>query len=68
MAAFDRHRVGKHEYTYAEGLKLEPPREDGRRCMTVDEMQATGMELNGRGRWHIAEATERSRAHFAKAA
>ena len=25
VSAFDRHRVGVHEYTYSEGLKLEPP-------------------------------------------
>jgi hypothetical protein len=32
---FDAHRVGAHAYLYAEGLKREPPREDGRRCLSA---------------------------------
>ncbi|SRR5580765_2275242 len=40
---FDRHRIGKHEYTYSEGLNSIPPLEDGRRCMTTDEMLEAGM-------------------------
>ena len=35
---FDRHRIGVHDYTYREGLSMSPPREDGRRCMTPEEM------------------------------
>ena len=31
---FDAHRVGKHAYTFLEGMRMEPPREDGRRCLT----------------------------------
>ena len=37
--AFDMHRVGNHEYTYSEGLKQDPPIEDGRRCLTVHELE-----------------------------
>lgn len=48
---FDRHRVGRHAYTLSEGLKMEPPRDDGRRCLSVPEMSALGWTLNKRGRW-----------------
>ena len=68
MAAFDRHRIGKHEHTVAEGLKMEPPREHGRRCMDVDEMRAAGMELNPKGRWYVEADAERVRERFATAA
>lgn len=37
---FDRHRVGKHEYTFAEGMRMTPSREDGRRCLDEEEMRA----------------------------
>jgi hypothetical protein len=53
VAAFDRHRVGKHAYTYREGLEMEPAREDGRRCMDAVEMAAAGMEVDRRGRWAL---------------
>jgi len=39
---FDRHRVGVHAYTLSEGLRMDPPREDGRRCLYPDEMLALG--------------------------
>lgn len=39
-AAFDIHRVGKHEYLYWEGLRMNPSRIDGRRCLSVEEMEA----------------------------
>jgi hypothetical protein len=48
---FDRHRVGVHAYTFSEGLRVEPPREDGRRCLAVAEMLERGWERNGRGGW-----------------
>lgn len=51
VTGFDRHRVGKHAYTLTEGLKLDPPREDGRRCLDRDEMQAAGLSLDTYGRW-----------------
>ena len=65
---FDAHRVGKHEYTFSEGLRMEPPLEDGRRCLTVDEMRAMGWETNARGRWFSPTAAELTRQHFAEAA
>jgi hypothetical protein len=49
--AFDAHRTGKHAYTYAEGLQFQEPRTDGRRCLTPDEMKATGWERDRWGRW-----------------
>jgi hypothetical protein len=52
-AAFDRHRVGLHAYLFAEGLAFDPPREDGRRCLDVDEIRALGMLIDGRGRWAL---------------
>jgi hypothetical protein len=48
---FDRHRVGVHGYTELEGLPMDPPREDGRRCLAVDEMAERGWCRSGRGRW-----------------
>ena len=47
---FDRHRVGTHEYTYQEGLRMEPLREDGRRCLTVDELRDGFTAPSPRGR------------------
>ena len=44
LASFDRHRVGRHAYTFDEGLRLDPPREDGRRCLDADELLAAGLE------------------------
>jgi hypothetical protein len=56
-AAFDAHRVGRHAYTFAEGLRMDPPREDGRRCLDRGEMEATGWNVDRRGRWvHPKEA------------
>ena len=46
---FDRHRVGKHAYTYAEGL--DKGLEDGRRCLDVEEMEMRGWTRNQYGRW-----------------
>lgn len=48
---FDRHRVGKHDYTYIEGLQMKPRRIDGRRCLSVEEMVEKGWTLGMRGRW-----------------
>jgi hypothetical protein len=61
---FDRHRVGKHEYTYHEGLKFEPPVEDGRRCLTVAEMTDKGWERDRRGRWSDPKEVARTRQGF----
>ena len=49
---FDRHRVGRHAYTYQEGLRLDPPQEDGRRCLSVNEMEQLNWELDQKGRWY----------------
>jgi hypothetical protein len=46
---FDRHRVGNHAYTFAEGL--ERGLEDGRRCLDPSEMESLGWRLNARNRW-----------------
>jgi hypothetical protein len=53
VSAFDRHRIGKHLFTFAEGLAMSPPRLDGRRCMDADEMRLAGLERHGRGRWSV---------------
>ena len=37
-SSFDAHRVGRHAYTFSEGLRLDPLREDGRRCLHPSEM------------------------------
>lgn len=62
VSAFDRHRVGRHVYTLSEGLRLDPPHEDGRRCLDADEIRAVGMELDRRGRWCITRDVEQARS------
>jgi hypothetical protein len=64
VAAFDAHRIGKHAYTITEGLRLDPPLEDGRRCLDADEFEEAGLALDGRGRWHLAEKAAATRAYF----
>lgn len=49
--SFDDHRVGNHDYLYLEGLRMEPPREDGRRCLGLDEIEAAGWRHDRYGRW-----------------
>jgi hypothetical protein len=51
VKAFDAHRVGKHAYLYAEGLKMSPPMEDGRRCLSTQEMEERRWGKNVHGRW-----------------
>jgi hypothetical protein len=62
---FDWHRVGVHEYTYSEGLKMDPMREDGRRCLTVSEMEEKGWEVIEGGYWQdparVLDARQRLR-------
>jgi hypothetical protein len=65
---FDRHRVGLYRYTFEQGLKLDPAREDGRRCLDEDEMTAKGWELSDRGRWVDPVRLQASREAFARAA
>lgn len=50
-ASFDAHKTGVHDYTFAEGLNMVPSREDGRRCLGVDEMELAGFRRNDHGRW-----------------
>jgi hypothetical protein len=52
VEAFDRHRVGVHAYSFAEGLAMEPPREDGRRCLDEAELRVMGWAIDKRGRWY----------------
>jgi hypothetical protein len=61
---FDAHRVGRQEYTCEQGLELDPPREDGRRCL--DSEEASGL-LPGspgfvkrppQGNYRLAETVE----------
>jgi hypothetical protein len=58
---FDRHRVGVHAYSFAEGFALDPPREDGRHCLDVNEMAKAGWRLNRRGRWFDPARDPRAR-------
>lgn len=51
VRGFDFHRVGRHEYTYSQGLKFEPMVEDGRRCLSTDELHMRGFRHDERGRW-----------------
>jgi hypothetical protein len=66
VRGFDRHRVGVHAFTLSEGLALDPPREDGRRCLDVVELAGLGFELDGRGRWRDAAEAERARVRFSE--
>jgi hypothetical protein len=59
VSAFDRHRVGRHAYDFAEGLDM--GLEDGRRCRDEGEMRSAGMAPDPRGRWCIARDVERVR-------
>jgi hypothetical protein len=61
---FDNHRVGKHEYLYSEGLRMDPPREDGRRCLDADEMLAKGWQQDEQGLWFSPESREKAREYF----
>ena len=58
---FDAHRVGVHEYLWS------PEREDGRRCLDADEMEAKGWKFD-EGRWTNPARAARTRAYFAEAA
>lgn len=60
VEAFDRHQVGRHAYTFDEGLDQIPPREDGRRCLSIEEMTAAAWAIDRRGRWvHPRELRKR---------
>jgi hypothetical protein len=51
VSAFDRHRVGKHAFTFSEGFRMDPPREDGRRCLDTGELEQAGWHRDSRSRW-----------------
>ena len=62
--AFDRHRVGVHAYLFSEGMAMDPPREDGRRCLDTAELRDTGYRQNGKGRWEVIAHADRARVAF----
>jgi hypothetical protein len=62
VRSFDRHRVGVHAFTYREGLAMDPRREDGRRCLSVPELELQGFVRNAFGAWTLAQTLERGRA------
>lgn len=64
VEGFDAHRVGTHEYTHPEGLRMDPPREDGRRCLSVSELEALGWERNRSGRWFDPKRASRAGVRF----
>jgi hypothetical protein len=68
VAIFDLHRVGKHAYSYSEGVAMEPMRENGRRCLTSDEMSERGWSIDPKGRWFDPERVEAARRAFSYAA
>jgi hypothetical protein len=53
VGAFDAHRVGKHAYTFLEGIRMAPAVEDGRRCLGIDELAEQGWKKDGTGRWRM---------------
>jgi hypothetical protein len=62
ISAFDTHRVGKHAYTYSEGVLMDPVREDGRRCLSAAEIEASvnrdgsaTFSPNARGVWTLTK-------------
>ena len=73
VSAFDAHRVGVHEYTFAEGARMEPPRWDGRRCLAeselaeaVDRRGRPRFTKNARGKWSVARDVEAIRGAYTK--
>lgn len=63
---FDKHRVGVHTYTYEEGLRMSPPVEDGRRCLSIGEMKSRGWEHDDHGRWIDPVMVARAREAFGR--
>jgi hypothetical protein len=75
VAAFDAHRIGVHECAYSEGLQMNPPEKNGRRCLSAREIEntqrtdpsagaASGPQFarNKHGRWSLAGDLDRARA------
>jgi hypothetical protein len=67
VRAFDSHRTGRHAYTSTEGLRMNPPREDGRRCLAAHEMHISPrFSLDVRGRWTLtSDAPDAPQAVYA---
>jgi hypothetical protein len=68
VRAFDDHRVGHHAYTYSEGVRMQPMREDGRRCLDADELAALGYRRDEAGAWFSPCRRDAARAFFGSAA
>lgn len=64
LRAFDAHRVGKHAYSYSEGVRSEPLREDGRRCLGPSELRHVGMGLDAQDRWFLVAHRDSVRRAF----
>jgi len=65
VQAFDAHRVGRHAYTFKEGLAMEPPREDGRRCLGPGDPEFdSGYAQDAKGRWTLIKQQGRAAKHF----
>lgn len=65
VKAFDAHRIGKHGYTFKEGLYMDPPREDGRRCLDEEEMAGSSVfALNAFGKWSLTNDLASARRGF----
>ena len=64
VAGFDKHRVGVHEYTLAQGMAMDPPRYDGRHCLTAGELRDKGFEQNERGQWFDPVKAQAARDFF----
>lgn len=64
VSAFDRHRVGVHEYKFSEGQRMDPPREDGRRCLVPSELRDKGFKQNERGQWFDPARRDAAREFF----
>ena len=65
VKAFDAHRVGVHEYTFEQGMAMIPPRHNGRRCLTEDEIATSEQPRfarNAYGRWSLSEHRARGEA------
>ena len=65
VSSFDAHRVGRHRYTYSEGLEHDPPRNDGRRCLNDAEI-ADLFVVDGRGRLTLASQVGKAAGYFGR--
>ena len=46
---------------------MDPPREDGRRCLDTDEIAALGYVLDDKGRWYNPNVPSAAAQHSKKA-